>query len=82
MCTQNFNELDISGFDFSNGFECSDMHKFEKLNNLSFNIFELYCYQEQNKWRHKLISIEISKIESGEVIDLTFYKNHYVLTKT
>ena len=26
---QHFNELKISGFDFSNGFKCSDMHKSE-----------------------------------------------------
>ena len=36
---QYFNELNIVGFDFTNGFKCSDVHKFEKLNNLSENIF-------------------------------------------
>ena len=36
---QNFDELTIKCFDFSNGFRCSDVHKFEKLNNLSINIF-------------------------------------------
>ena len=55
-----FNELNINGFDFSNGFKCSDMHRFEKLNTLSINIFELNFYQEQNKWKHELIPIEIS----------------------
>ena len=30
---QFFIELNIDGFDFSNGFKCSDVHKFEKLNN-------------------------------------------------
>ena len=37
---QYFKELDIQGFDFSNGFKCSDMYKFEKLNILSYNIYE------------------------------------------
>ena len=37
---QYFSELNINGFDFSNGFECIDMHKFEKLKNLSINKFE------------------------------------------
>ena len=35
-----FNELNIEGFDFTNGFKCSDMYRFEKLNNLSINIYE------------------------------------------
>ena len=29
---QNFNEINIQDFDFSNGFECSGNYKFEKLN--------------------------------------------------
>ena len=37
------------------------MHIFEKQKNLSFDIFELNFYQEQSKWKHKLIPIEISK---------------------
>ena len=32
---QDFDELNMEGFDFSNGFRCSDVHIFEKLNNLS-----------------------------------------------
>ena len=72
-----FNELNIEGFDFSNGFKCSDVHRFEKLNNLSINIYELGF--DQNKY--KLIPIEISKNESDKVIDLLIYKNHYVLIK-
>ena len=39
--TQYFDELNIQGFDFSKGFRCSDVHKFNELNNLSVNIFEL-----------------------------------------
>ena len=78
---QYFNELNIQVFDFINGFKCSDVHKFNELNNLSVNIFELAFYQDQNHWRHKLIPIEISKNNSDRVIDLAIYKNHYVLIK-
>ena len=38
---QYFNELNINGFDFANGFKCSNVHKFNELKNLSVNIFEL-----------------------------------------
>ena len=78
---QYFNELNINGFDFINGFRCSDVHKFNKLNKLSVNIFELNFYQDQNQWKHELIPIEISKNNSDRVIDLAIYKNHYVLIK-
>ena len=78
---QFFNELNIQGFDFTNGFKCSDVHKFNELNNLSVNIFELNFYQDQNQWKHKLIPIEVSKNESDRVIDLAIYKNHYALNK-
>ena len=78
---QYFNELNIQGFDFSKGFKCSDVHKFNELNNLSVNIFELAFYQDQNKWKHKLIPFEISKNISDRVIDLAIYKNYYVLIK-
>ena len=53
------------------------MYRFEKLNNLSINIYELGF--DQNK--HKLIPIEISENESDKVINLLIYKNHYVLIK-
>ena len=78
---QYFNELKIQDFDFTNGFKCSDVHKFNELNNLSVNIFELNFYQDQNQWKHKLIPIGISKNNSDRVIDLAIYKNHYVLIK-
>ena len=78
---QYFNELNIQGFDFGKGFRCSDFHKFNELNNLSVNIFELNFYQDQNQWKHKLLLIEISKNDSDRVIDLAIYKNHYVLIK-
>ena len=46
---QYFNEVHINGFDFTNGFKCSDIHKFNELNHLSVNIFELNFYQDQNQ---------------------------------
>ena len=78
---QYFSELKIDGFDFTKGFRCSDVHKFNELNDLSVNIFELVFYQDQNQWKHKSIPIEISKNNSDRVIDLAIYKNHYVLIK-
>ena len=71
--------MNIICFDFSNGLKASDGHKFEKLNNISKNIFELNFWQEQNKWQRKLIPIEISKNESNRIVDLLIYKNHCVL---
>ena len=47
---QYFNELNIDGFVFTNGFKCSDVHKVEKLNNLPGNKFELNFYQAGDKW--------------------------------
>ena len=75
------NELNIQGFDFTNGFKCSDVHKFVEINNLYVNIFELDFYQDQNHWKHNLIPIEISKSDSDRVIDFAIYKNHYALIK-
>ena len=76
---QHFNELKFQNFDFTNGFKCSDVHKFNELNNLSVIIYELLFYQDGDKWKHNLIPIEISKNESDNVIDLLIYKNHYAL---
>ena len=78
---QYFSELNIQGFDFANGFKCSDVHKFNEINNLSVNIFDLNFYQDQNHGRHKLIPIEVSKNNLDRVVDLAIYKNHYVLIK-
>ena len=78
---QYFNELNIQDFDCTNGFKCSDVHKFNELNNLSINIIELNFYQDQNQGKHKLIPIEVSKNDSDRVIDLAIYKNQYVLNK-
>ena len=63
-------ELSINGFDFTNGYKCSDARKFNESNILSLNLFELIFYQDQNKWRHKLLPIEVSKNISDRDIDL------------
>ena len=68
---QSFKKLNIDGFDFTNGFKCSDRQRFEKLNNLSVNIYELNFYPDQNKWKHNLIPIELSKNDSDK--SLTYY---------
>ena len=78
---QIFDELNIEGFDISNGFRCSDVHILEKLNNLSINIVEVNFYQDRNEWKHKFIPIEISKNDLDIVVDLLIYKNHYALLK-
>ena len=76
-----FNELNIIEFDFINGFKCSDVHKFNELNNLFVNIFESSFYQDQNKWKPKLIPIKVSRSNSDRVSDFLIYKNQYVLIK-
>ena len=78
---QNFKELNIKYFDFTNGFKCSDMHRFEKLINLSINMFELNLYQDGDEWKHNLIPIEITKNESDKIVDLVLYENHYAINK-
>ena len=78
---QYVDELSIDGFDFSNGFKCSDVHKFEKLNNLSIGIFKLNFYQDGNNWKQNLIPIETGNIDSDRVVDLSIYKNNYALLK-
>ena len=78
---QYFVELNIDGFDFTNGFKCSGMHRFETLKNLSINIFELIFHQDKNKRKHNAIPIEVSKNDSDRVVDFLKYKNHYALIK-
>ena len=78
---QYFNELNIQGFDFTNGFKCSDVHRFNESNILSINICEIIFYQGGDKWKHNLIPIEITKNESDKVVDFLIYKNHYALMK-
>ena len=67
---QYFDDLNIQGFDFTNGFKCSDVHRFNEIKILSENIFERRFYQDQNKRKHKLIPFEINKINSDRVVDL------------
>ena len=51
---QYFIELNFQNFDFTNGFKCSDVHKFNEINNLSVNIYELYFYQDGDEWKNNL----------------------------
>ena len=79
---QYFHELNIKGFDFTNEFKCSDVDKFEKLNILSINIFELNFYQDQNKRKHNLILFENSKNdESDRLVDSLVYRKNYALLR-
>ena len=78
---QYFKEINFQSFDFTNGFKCNDVHRFNELDNLSVNIFELSFYQDGDKWKQNLIPIEVSKNESDRVVDLLIYKNHYALIK-
>ena len=71
------NGLKTEMFDLTNGFKCGDVHRFEKLKNISINIFELIFCQDQKKCKHKLIPIEVSKNDSDRVVDLLIYKKHY-----
>ena len=58
---QYFKKLNIQDFDFTNGFRCCDVDKFNEINKLSVNIFEINFYQDQNQWKHKITPIEINK---------------------
>ena len=78
---QYFNEFNFQNFDVTDGFNCSDVHNINDLNNLSVNRFDLNFYQDKSKWKHNLFPIEISKNESDRVADLLKFKNHYVLLK-
>ena len=62
---QYFNELNIDGFDFTNGFKSCDMHRFEKLKTLSIIIYELNFYHDSYKWKYNLMPIEITKKRIG-----------------
>ena len=37
---QYFNEINIQSFDFTNGFKCNDIHRFNELNNISVIIYD------------------------------------------
>ena len=78
---QYFDELIIQGFDFINGFNCNNVHKFEKVNILSINKIELSFCQDQSKRKQNLLPIENIKNISDRVVDLLIYKNSFVLIK-
>ena len=78
---QYFNELSKSWFDFTYGFRCSDVHRFNEPNILSMKKFELNFYQDQKKWKHKLIPIEISKIFQIESLIWQFIEINMFLLK-
>ena len=73
---QYFNELNFQSFDFTNGFKCSDVHRFNEINILSVNIYESNFYQDGDKWKHNLVPTEIGKNASDKVFDLLIYKYH------
>ena len=72
---QYIKERYIESFDFTNGYKCSYVHRFNELNTFSITMFRINFHQDQNKWRHKLIPIEVSKNEPDRGIDLLIYKN-------
>ena len=39
------------------------------------NIFDLNFCEDKDKWKRKLITIEVTKNDSDKVIDLVKYKN-------
>ena len=62
-------------------FAFSDAYKFEKLNNLSVNLFELSFYQEGEEWKQESLTIEISEIDWDRIFHLVINKNFNVPTK-
>ena len=78
---QYFEELKIEGFVFTNGYKCSDTHRYDRSNQLPVNLYKYYFDQVQIKWKHKLIPIEISENDSDKVFNFLLYKNHYALIK-
>ena len=77
---QYFDEINIESFDFTNGFNCGNVHDFKKLNDLFFIIIELNFYPDQNNWKHNLIPIEFRKnVEWDRVVEFLIYKNHNAL---
>ena len=69
------NELNLEGFDFTNGYICSDVHRLIELNNFSLNIFELKNSLSLERMNYRIITIEISNHESDRVTYLKIYKN-------
>ena len=67
--------------DIINGFKYKNVHKFEKVNSLSKNKFELSFYQDQKTWKHELIPIEFNENDSDTDFDLLIYKIRYVFIR-
>ena len=66
--SQYFIELNIEGFDFTNGQKCSDVHKYKELNNLSVNKFRLICYQDQKNGNIIYYLLKLVKIFETELL--------------
>ena len=77
ICKRYCDELNIQCFGFSNGFKCIDVYNSEKLNKLSKNLFELIFYRDQINWKHKLISLAVSKNDSDRVVDIFIKKKSF-----
>ena len=74
---ENFNELNIQGFDFSNGIKSSDVLKFVlKLKKLTKMIFEISFHQDKQNGSTKLILIDVRKKDLNRTVDMLIYKNH------
>ena len=67
--SMNFNKLNLEGLEFP--MKVKDIPKFEKLNNLNVNVFELT--------RTVLTPIHINKNYLQPQIDLLLFENHYCL---
>ena len=50
------------------------MHRCQKLNNLSINIFELNFHQDENKWKHNLIPLRLVKMNQIELLTYFYIK--------
>ena len=55
------------------------MYKVETLNSSPRNKVKLNFCDDQNEWKHKLLTLTWVKINWGKVTDLMFYTNHFVL---
>ena len=65
-----FNNLNLNGFDFREGFKTSDVKRFEKMNCLNINIFELTWQWQSKSWA--LVPIESSDNAFNRTHRLTY----------
>ena len=61
--------------------KCNNIHKIEEKNTVFKILIESKFCQDQNKWKHKLIPIEVNKNISDKVVDPLIFKNTYSLIK-